>query len=106
DVAIIRKDQVWSTDITYIPIRDGFMYLVSYLPADMVRHMASAEREVLLGVKTCVDDCVDWAVANIDASVDASEARRKSREDDAREGTKVDIEEADEPDAEPDAAPA
>ena len=31
DVAIIRKDQVWSTDITYIPLRDGFMYLVAVM---------------------------------------------------------------------------
>ena len=31
DVTIIRKDQVWSTDITYIPIRDGFMYLVAVM---------------------------------------------------------------------------
>ena len=31
DVAIVRKDQVWSTDITYIPIRDGFMYLVAVM---------------------------------------------------------------------------
>jgi putative transposase len=31
DLAITRKDQVWSTDITYIPLRDGFMYLVAVL---------------------------------------------------------------------------
>ena len=31
DLAIIRKDQVWSTDITYIPLRDGFMYLVAVM---------------------------------------------------------------------------
>jgi len=31
DLAITRKDQVWSTDITYIPLRDGFMYLVAVM---------------------------------------------------------------------------
>jgi putative transposase len=29
DVAIERVDQVWSTDITYIPLRKGFMYLAA-----------------------------------------------------------------------------
>jgi len=27
DVPITRRDQVWSTDITYIPMRTGYMYL-------------------------------------------------------------------------------
>jgi putative transposase len=31
DVAIERPDQVWSTDITYIPMRRGFLYLVAIL---------------------------------------------------------------------------
>lgn len=31
DVAITRPDQVWSTDITYVPMRRGFMYLVAIL---------------------------------------------------------------------------
>ena len=31
DVEIRRKDQVWSTDITYIPLRHGFMYLVAVM---------------------------------------------------------------------------
>ena len=30
-VEIIRPNQVWSTDITYIPMRHGFMYLVAVL---------------------------------------------------------------------------
>lgn len=29
NVEITRRDQVWSTDITYIPLRSGFMYLVA-----------------------------------------------------------------------------
>lgn len=31
DVEIRRKDQVWSTDITYVPLRHGFMYLVAVM---------------------------------------------------------------------------
>ena len=30
-VAITRPDQVWSTDITYIPLRHGFLYLVAIM---------------------------------------------------------------------------
>lgn len=31
DVEIVRKDQVWSADITYVPLRYGYMYLVAVL---------------------------------------------------------------------------
>jgi putative transposase len=31
DVAIVRPDQVWSTDITYIPLRRGFLYLMAII---------------------------------------------------------------------------
>ena len=31
DVEIVRCDQVWSTDITYLPLRRGFMYLVAVI---------------------------------------------------------------------------
>jgi putative transposase len=31
DVAIERPDHVWSTDITYIPMRGGFLYLVAVM---------------------------------------------------------------------------
>lgn len=31
DVEIVRPNQVWSTDITYVPIARGFMYLVAVL---------------------------------------------------------------------------
>lgn len=30
-VAITRPNQVWSADITYIPLRNGFMYLVAVI---------------------------------------------------------------------------
>jgi putative transposase len=31
DVNIVRPDQVWSTDITYIPMEHGFMYLAAII---------------------------------------------------------------------------
>jgi putative transposase len=31
NLTIERPDQVWSTDITYVPLRQGFMYLVAVL---------------------------------------------------------------------------
>jgi putative transposase len=31
NVAIVRPDQVWATDITYIPLRHGFLYLVAIM---------------------------------------------------------------------------
>ena len=31
NLEITRKDQVWSTDITYVPLREGFMYLVAVM---------------------------------------------------------------------------
>jgi putative transposase len=31
DVAIARVDQVWSTDITYVPLTHGFMYLAAII---------------------------------------------------------------------------
>jgi putative transposase len=31
NVAITRRDQVWSSDITYVPLRQGFLYLVAVM---------------------------------------------------------------------------
>lgn len=31
NVAVVRPNQVWSTDITYIPLRGGFLYLTAVL---------------------------------------------------------------------------
>jgi len=31
NMKIIRPDQVWSTDITYVPMRQGFLYLVAII---------------------------------------------------------------------------
>jgi putative transposase len=31
DVKVVRKDQVWSADITYVPMTSGFMYLAAVI---------------------------------------------------------------------------
>jgi len=31
DLEITWPDQVWATDITYMPMRDGFVYLVAIM---------------------------------------------------------------------------
>ena len=31
DFAVTRADEVWSTDITYVPMRRGFLYLVAVI---------------------------------------------------------------------------
>ncbi len=31
NVAVMRPDQVWSSDITYVPLRHGFLYLVAVM---------------------------------------------------------------------------
>jgi putative transposase len=30
-VEVTRPDQVWASDITYVPLRHGFMYLVAVM---------------------------------------------------------------------------
>ena len=37
-VAIERPNQVWSTDITYIPMQGGFLYLVAVMVRSIIRH--------------------------------------------------------------------
>jgi len=31
DIEVLRPDQVWATDITYVPMRHGFLYLVAIM---------------------------------------------------------------------------
>jgi putative transposase len=31
DLEIVAQNQVWGTDITYIPVKDGYLYLVAFL---------------------------------------------------------------------------
>jgi putative transposase len=52
-VEIGRVDQVWSTDITYIPLRQGFAYLVAVIDW-FSRYVLSWELSVTMDVEFCV----------------------------------------------------
>jgi putative transposase len=52
-VAIVRPNQVWSTDITYIRLRDGFVYLVAVLDW-YSRYVLAWELSISLEVNFCV----------------------------------------------------
>jgi putative transposase len=54
NMAITRPDQVWSTDITYLPMRSGFMYLVAVLDW-YSRHVLSWEVSNTLEASFCID---------------------------------------------------
>lgn len=54
NVKIIRPNQVWSTDITYIPMERGFMYLVAIMDW-FSRKVLSWEVSNTLEVDFCVD---------------------------------------------------
>ena len=54
DVAIERVDQVWSTDITYIRLRSGFVYLVAILDW-FSRYVLAWELSVTVDGQFCED---------------------------------------------------
>jgi len=54
NVAIVRPDQVWSTDITYIPMVYGFLYLVAIMDW-YSRYVLSWQLSNTLDPKFCVD---------------------------------------------------
>ena len=60
-LAIIRPNQVWSTDITYIPMRHGFMYLVAVIDW-YSRYVLSWELSNTLDGLFCLD-ALDQALA-------------------------------------------
>ena len=53
DVEITRPNQVWSTDITYVPLRRGFMYLVAVMDWHS-RYVLSWRLSNTLGGEFCV----------------------------------------------------
>ena len=53
DVEITRPNQVWSTDITYIPMRYGFLYLVAVMDW-CSRHVLSWRLSNSMEVEFCV----------------------------------------------------
>lgn len=54
DVAVIRPDQVWSTDITYVPMRHGFLYLVAVMDW-YSRHVLSWRLSNTLSGEFCLE---------------------------------------------------
>jgi len=61
NVAIIRPDQVWSTDITYLPMRQGFLYLVAVIDW-YSRHVLSWRLSNTLDLGFCLE-ALDEALA-------------------------------------------
>lgn len=54
DVEIVRTDQVWSTDITYIRLRQGFIYLMAIIDW-YSRYVLDWEISITLSADFCVD---------------------------------------------------
>jgi putative transposase len=53
ELAIVRPDQVWSADITYVPMRRGFLYLVAFLDW-YSRHVLAWELSNTLDASFCL----------------------------------------------------
>jgi putative transposase len=53
DLEIVRPNQVWSIDITYIRLRQGFVYLVAILDW-FSRYVVSWELSISLDVEFCL----------------------------------------------------
>lgn len=58
NVAIVRPDQVWSTDITYIPMAHGFLYLVAIIDW-FSRYVLSWRLSNTLDTLFCIDALED-----------------------------------------------
>ena len=58
---ICRPDQVWATDLTYIRLRGGFIFLVAIMDW-FSRYVVSWEVSVSLDTSFCVS-ALDWALA-------------------------------------------
>lgn len=54
DVEVVRPDQVWSSDITYIPVKQGFLYLVAIMDW-FSRHVLSWRLSNTLDVRFCLE---------------------------------------------------
>ena len=54
NVPIVRIDQVWSTDITYVRLRDGFVYLVAILDW-YSRYVLAWDLSVTVDGQFCLD---------------------------------------------------
>ena len=82
DVAIERVDQVWSTDITYIRLRSGFVYLVAILDW-FSRYVLAWELSVTVDGQFCEDTLARaWATGRptiFNTDQGASSPARRSR---------------------------
>lgn len=54
DVEIVQKDQVWSTDITYIRLRKGFVYLMAIIDW-FSRYVLDWELSISLDAEFCIE---------------------------------------------------
>jgi len=61
DLRIDRPDQVWCADITYVPMRRGWAYLMAILDW-FSRYVLSWELSVTLDVSFCVT-ALEWALS-------------------------------------------
>lgn len=70
-VAIVAKDQVWSTDITYLRLRKGFTYLVAIIDW-FSRYVLDWELSISLDADFCIEtltrvlDCGSCGIFNTD----------------------------------------
>lgn len=62
DLAITRPNQVWSTDITYVPMQRGYMYLVAVMDW-YSRYVISWRISNSLDIAFCLD-CLEEALAD------------------------------------------
>jgi putative transposase len=60
NVAIVRVDQVWSTDITYVRLRGGWVYLVAIIDW-YSRYVLSWELSVTMETSFCIS-ALEWAL--------------------------------------------
>ncbi len=54
NVEVLRPDQVWATDITYVPLRHGFLYLVAVMDW-YSRHVLSWRLSNTLDIGFCLE---------------------------------------------------
>jgi putative transposase len=84
NVTIERPDQVWSTDITYIPLPNGFMYLTAVMDWHS-RYVLSWRLSNTLDVEFCLEaleEALRWGcpeVFNTDQGVQFTSAAYTSR---------------------------
>jgi putative transposase len=61
-VEIVRADQVWSTDITYVPMQRGFIYLVAIIDW-FSRYVIAWEVSATMDLGFCVS-ALEWGLAS------------------------------------------